>query len=296
MLAKSDGQRVRPNSHTEGVRDERAADGQARGGGAEIFIREFSAAADGQTRGGGDRIHSIKAGAETGQEPEREDEAESESSQSETEQDETEATAADSSRQAAPQQESEEEDPAFEEWCQVCEDSPLLEEEAPIRKPRNPSDPTPEEKERHWATHLPFRPWCPVCVKAKGKEDPHLSGKKKNEGEDMDMVAIDYASIGEGEDSHARKLLIGRDRRTRYIFCHLVKRKGMEDERIVGKILRSITEIGNTKMILKTDGEPALVQVQEEIINRRPQRTIPENPPAYDPQSNGAAERAVQEI
>ena len=159
--------------------------------------------------------------------------------------------------------------------------------------------PTPHQKRKRGTGQRTFlSDHCAqcVCVKAKGKEDPHLSGKKKNEGEDMDMVAIDYASIGEGEDSHARKLLIGRDRRTKYIFCHLVKRKGMEDERIVGKLLRSITEIGNTKMILKTDGEPALVQVQEEIINRRPQRTIPENPPAYDPQSNGAAERAVQEI
>ena len=146
MLAKSDGQRVRPNSHTEGVRDERAADGQARGGGAEIFIREFSAAADGQTRGGGDRIHSIKAGAETGQEPEREDEAESESSQSETEQDETEATAADSSRQAAPQQESEEEDLQLRSGAKYAKTAPYLRKK-PLSGNRA-THPTPHQKRK----------------------------------------------------------------------------------------------------------------------------------------------------
>ena len=42
--------------------------------------------------------------------------------------------------------------------------------------------------------------------------------------------------------------------------------------------------------------EPALVQVQDRIISVRTQPTIPENPPAYDPQANGGAERGVQEV
>ena len=52
-------------------------------------------------------------------------------------------------------------------------------EEAPIKRPRNPSEPTPEEKEKHWAVHLPCRSWCPVCVKARGREDPHRAQKNK---------------------------------------------------------------------------------------------------------------------
>ena len=179
MLAKSDGQRVRPNSHTEGVRDERAADGQARGGGAEIFIREFSAAADGQTRGGSKLIHSIKAGAETGQEPEREDEAESESTQSETEQDEAEATAADSSRQAAPQQESEEEDPAFEEWCQVCEDSPLLEEEAPYQETAQPIRPHTRREREALGNAPSFPTMVPSVCQSKRQRRSSPFGQEK---------------------------------------------------------------------------------------------------------------------
>jgi hypothetical protein len=53
---------------------------------------------------------------------------------------------------------------------------------------------------------------------------------------------------------------------------------------------------GRTDIILKGDGEPALVQVQEAVVNKRSGNTVPRNPPAYDPQSNGAVERGVQEI
>ena len=60
--------------------------------------------------------------------------------------------------------------------------------------------------------------------------------------------------------------------------------------------MRSISDTENTKIVLKTDGEPALVQVQDRIISVRTQPTIPENPPAYDPQANVGAERGVQEV
>ena len=110
---------------------------------------------------------------------------------------------------------------------------------------------------------------------------------------------MDYAEVGaddaDGEKT-SYKLLIGRDRRTKYTFAHLVNKKGTADEKIVGKVLSSIMETGNTSMELKTDGEPALVQVQEAVIGKRQHPTVPVNPPAYDPQSNGAAERAVQEV
>ena len=48
--------------------------------------------------------------------------------------------------------------------------------------------------------------------------------------------------------------------------------------------------------MLKQDGEPALVQVMQAVQDKRMHTTVPQNPPAYDPQSNGAAERAVQEF
>ncbi len=109
---------------------------------------------------------------------------------------------------------------------------------------------------------------------------------------------MDYAEIGDegGDREQARKILVGRERDSKSIFCHLVKRKGLDDEGIVTKVCDSIKEFGLTAIELKTDGEPALVQVQQAIAEQRGHPTVPVNPPAYDPQANGTAERAVQEI
>ena len=171
-------------------------------------------------------------------------------------------------------------------------------EEAPIKKPRNPEDPTSDERERHWAAgHLPYRPWCPVCVKARCKEDGHYSKVKKEKTGGMTTVSMDYATIGDREDDvDARKIVVGKDRWTKSVFCHLVKCKGLGDGKIVDKIVKSVAEMGHTKIRVKTDGEPALVQVQDRVIEVRTHSATPDNPPAHDPQSNGEAERAVQDV
>ena len=97
------------------------------------------------------------------------------------------------------------------------------------------------------------------------------------------MVAMDYADAGtEDKDEGAVKLLVGRERHTGHTFCHLVTCKGTGDERIVGKVMQSIAETGCTDVVLKTDGEPALIQVQEAVVGKRGHRAIPDNPPACE--------------
>ena len=57
----------------------------------------------------------------------------------------------------------------------------------PVRVARNPGDPTDKEVEEHNVTHLPHRSWCPVCVKARGKEVAH---KKVREQGEVPTVSI----------------------------------------------------------------------------------------------------------
>ena len=148
-------------------------------------------------------------------------------------------------------------------------------EEAPVKRHANPSDPIPEEREKHMTSHLPFRGWCPICVKAKGREDAHYKQTKEQKEKGLPRMAMDYAETGEKADkSDERKLLCGRERWTKWTFCHLVTCKGLGDDRIVGKVARTMGETGFTKMELKGDGEPALIQVQEAVKVRRQQETI----------------------
>ena len=65
------------------------------------------------------------------------------------------------------------------------------EDEAEVpREARVPSEPTDEERKRHETTHLPFRAWCPYCVRGKSKATAHRRIDKQ-EGQ-IPIVAIYY--------------------------------------------------------------------------------------------------------
>ena len=101
-----------------------------------------------------------------------------------------------------------------------------------------------------------------MCVKVRGREDQHKA--KESDEQAVVKVSMDNCSVGE------MKLLVGREDQSKHVFCHLCKCKGLGDDRIVDKIMRSISDTVNTKIVLKTDGEPALVQLQDRVISVRP--------------------------
>ena len=56
------------------------------------------------------------------------------------------------------------------------------------------------------------------------------------------------------------KLLVGRENQSKHVCCHICACTGLGDHRIVDKLMRIIKDTENTKIVLKTDGEPPLVQ------------------------------------
>eukprot|EP00974_Lingulodinium_polyedra_P074823 7250346-Lingulodinium_polyedra.AAC.1 len=50
--------------------------------------------------------------------------------------------------------------------------------------------PSQEEVQEHMASHVPFRSWCPFCIKGKAKSSPHR--RKKDEGSDVPVISMDY--------------------------------------------------------------------------------------------------------
>ena len=56
----------------------------------------------------------------------------------------------------------------------------LEKEDDVVRKVNDPKLPSASDVEKHNVMgHLPFRDWCPVCVRAKGKEMGHQRDKKR---------------------------------------------------------------------------------------------------------------------
>ena len=159
---------------------------------------------------------------------------------------------------------------------------------------KSPHSPTQDEKEKHNVTHLPYRNWCPICVQAKGKEDDHRKAKKDAE-EGVEAIVMDYKAFGHDEDDDAVTMIVMRAKRTSMTAAFVCTAKGPEDKWIIKKLVETIDNWGQTKIILKNDGEPALVRVAEEVKRARTHETIPQSPPAYDPAANGAAEHAVQD-
>ena len=71
----------------------------------------------------------------------------------------------------------------------------------------------------------------------------------------------------------------------------LVQCKGSGDDTIVDKVTRWVDALSYRKVVLKMDGEPALVAVQEAIAKARTHETMWQSP-----QANDAAERAAGEV
>ena len=176
-----------------------------------------------------------------------------------------------------------------ESMCHACDEEP-----APVQIARDPGDPTAEEREDHCVTHIPYRSWCPVCVKAKGRESAHHS--IPGERSCKPVVSFDYKTFGqEGDYDDKATVIVSKDDKTKIISSHVCLSKGVSDVWVIERILEDIARLGHTDVMLKGDGEPALMQVLQEVKEQRKQPTTVQGPPAYDPQANGMAEKAVQD-
>ena len=171
-------------------------------------------------------------------------------------------------------------------------------EEAPVKMRRNPADPTSEERARHDATHLPFRPWCPVCVEAWATEDPHYRTTAEEQAKGKARICVDYCEIGEdlADKTDKQEVLVARDKWSKMMHASVAECKGNEDTFIAKQLSNFIMSTGYYEFELKTDGEPVLVAVAKRIKEINKVNIILKNPAAYDPQSNGMAERAVRDF
>ena len=146
-------------------------------------------------------------------------------------------------------------------------------------------------------------------MQARAREDKHCTAVRAERESGFAEVAMDCIQVEDtvpahaedeaaeadetaeqtktGTETHKKRLLVGRDRWTKAVFSFLVQCKGNGDDTIVDKVARWVDALGYRKVVLKTDGEPALVAVQEAVAKARTHKTMCQNPLGYDPQANG---------
>ena len=163
-----------------------------------------------------------------------------------------------------------------------------------------------EEREAHERTHLPYRSWWEVCVKARGRKRGNCKqkGNRGDKGlEKAPRIVMDYLYMSESDrEAGKRPILCMKDESTGCRFARLVARKGLGgDGEVEWLILDACAEIkawghpggeGN-RIILKSDGESGLCALRDAIGKFHGGIVITETSARGESQSNGAAEQNV---
>ena len=192
------------------------------------------------------------------------------------------------------------EGPREEEQEEIEEEEEEEDEEHGQRKTKrllDPRLPSSEEVRQHNLTHLPYRNWCPHCVRGRGKEMDHK--KKKNDDEqEIPEYHMDYCFPGD-EDGEKLTILVVVEKETKMKKAVVVPSKGSTGRYAAKMVLELIAECGDRDcpILLKSDQEPAILYLLDDVsMSRTGAKTLIEQAPKRSKGSNGVVERAVQSV
>ena len=83
------------------------------------------------------------------------------------------------------------------------------------------------------------------------------------------------------------------DGTSKVIFAHMLPRKGL-DEHVVARVAQDLKSLGYKMIILKSDQEPALLALKDEVRRGLAHDVMTEASPAGESQRNGRVERVVR--
>ena len=150
------------------------------------------------------------------------------------------------------------------------------------------------EVEQHCLTHMPYRNWCPNCVRGRGKEMDHRS-KRGTEEESLPEYHMDCCFPG--DDGGQKLTILVVERHSKMKKAVVVPSKGSTGRYAVRMVVDLIEEWGDKDRTVnvKSDQEPAIKFLVDDVcMARTGARTIVEQAPKGSKGSNGIVERAVQ--
>ena len=158
---------------------------------------------------------------------------------------------------------------------------------------RAPDGPTCNERRHHGLTHLPYQPWCNVCVRARGRENRHVSRSQNQPG--TPVIQCDYCFLTTEEDAPMVTDLVAIDTVYKQMVAIPLEMKRNRDPFASRSLAAFARYIGHPKVIIQGDSELALMAVIHDacaLLTAATPRTSPVNSKG----SSGAAERAVQSV
>jgi len=211
-----------------------------------------------------------------------------------------------------------EDEPATEETAP--NDHPEEEDVEPRKKPPDIYQPTAKELEEHRVDHIPYRNWCPWCLRGKANGESH---RRKCTHHRISILYMDYFFITrEGgvkmrdelpysrddqgraaleqdvSDGKLVKLLMVKDGNTQCYFAHVVPKKGVDaDGFAVSRVVNAALWLGHSRVILRGDNEPALTALigqAMKVLKIELDGVSEEHQQVYDSKANGVVENAIK--
>ena len=167
-----------------------------------------------------------------------------------------------------------------------------------------PKEPTEAERLRHESTHIPYRAWCPQCVRGRGRCKPHFRKTGERDENAVPKLTMDYFFLGsETMQADEHPMFVLADEENGHRYARLVDKKGLNEDGDMDwlvldacKEIRSWGHVEGQPLILKCDGEGAIQNVRDAMGRYLGGSVTPENPPVGDKAANGAAEEAGKTV
>ena len=158
--------------------------------------------------------------------------------------------------------------------------------------------PTAQEIAKHCLTRLPYKGWCKRCAAAQMRNQPHLSRPPFSRS--VPLLVIDYCFLKHAGDDAWLTLLVGRVYPSRCLFAVPCDAKG-PDAFATRRLAAFLRACGMRHFTFMSDQEGALRTMVDEAVRLTQGRgewvgAVPENSAVGESQSNGRAERAVQDV